>query len=120
MRIERFLGGAIAADGGTVSCRAVLDDGSILELGLDARIPKTKAQRQVFIGAGYPTLPGAQILARGSQEEQDVVTAIQDYLDRHCGFIRREALMTSDPRTLSERDSSDYMAVLLIRDILDR
>ena len=52
MKIERFLDGAVAADGGTVSCRAVLNDGTVLELGLDARIPKTKAERQILIGAG--------------------------------------------------------------------
>lgn len=120
MKIERFLDGVIVADGGTVSCRAVLDDGSTVELGLDARIPRTKAQKQVFIGASYPTSPGARTLARGSQEERDVIAAIQDYLDRHCGFLRREALMTADPTTLTGQDRSDHMAVTLLRDILDR
>jgi hypothetical protein len=82
VKIERFIDGTVAADGGTIACRAVLDDGTVLELGLDARLPKAKAQRQVFIGAGYPTLPGARILERGSREEQDVIAAIQDYLDQ--------------------------------------
>jgi hypothetical protein len=120
MKIERFLDGAVAGDGGTIACRAALDDGTILELGLDARIPKTKAQRQVFVGAGYPTLPGARVLARNSPEEQDVIAAIQDYLDRTCGFLRREALMEAKPSTLNERDCGDLMAVMLMRGILDR
>lgn len=120
MKIERFIDGAVAADGGTIACRAALDDGTVLELGLDARIPKTKAQRQVFIGAGYPTLPGARLLERGSGEEHDVIAAIQDYLDRTCGFLRREALMEAAPSTLDERDCGDLMAVILMRAISER
>jgi len=51
MKIERFLDGAIAADGGTIACRVALDDGTVLDLGLDSRIPKKKAERLVFINA---------------------------------------------------------------------
>lgn len=120
MKIDRFIDGAVGADGGTIACRAALDDGTVLELGLDARIPRTKAQRQIFVGAHYPTLPGARILERGSREEQDVIAAIQDYLDRTCGFLRREALMEALPSTLNERDCGDLMAVTLLRAILER
>lgn len=116
MMIERFIDGAVAADGGTIAYRAILDDGSVLEVDLDSRIPKTKAQRQVFICAGYPTLPGARILGRGNREEQDVIAAIQDYLDRTCGFFRREALMEAAPSTLDERDCRDLMPVMLMRE----
>ena len=119
MKIERFIDGAVAGDGGTISCRVALHDGTVLDLGLDSRIPK-KAERLVFIGAGYPTLPGARFLPRGSREEQDVVAAVQDYLDRTCGFLRREALSEADPSTLSESDCADLMAVTLMRGILDR
>jgi len=35
MKIERFLSGAVAGDGGTISCRAVLHDGTVVDLGLD-------------------------------------------------------------------------------------
>ena len=120
MKIERFIDGAMAADGGTIACRVALDDGTVLDLGLDSRIPKKKAERLVFIGAGYPTLPGARMLPRGSREEQDVVAAVQDYLDRTCGFLRREALSEADPSTLSESDCADLLAVTLMRGILDR
>jgi hypothetical protein len=41
MRFQRFIDGVIAADGGTSAYRVELDDGSILECGLAARIPKT-------------------------------------------------------------------------------
>jgi len=120
MKIERFLDGAIAADGGTIACRVALDDGTVLDLGLDSRIPKKKAERLVFIGAGYPTLPGARLLPRGSREEHDVVAAVRDYLDRTCSFLRREALSEADPSTLNESDCADLMAVTLMRGILDR
>jgi hypothetical protein len=91
MKIERFIDGAVAADGGTISCRVQLADGAVTDLGLDARIPKKKSDRLVFIGAGYPTLPGARILSRGSSEEQDVVAAIQDYLDQWCRALTERA-----------------------------
>ena len=120
MKIQRFIGGAVAADGGTIACQAELDDGTVLDLGLDSRIPKKKSERLVFVGAGYPTLPGARILPRGSREELDVVAAVQDYLDRTCGFLRREALSEADPSKLSESDCGDLMAVTLMRGILDR
>jgi len=120
MKIERFIGGAVAGDGGTISCRVALRDGTILDLGLDSRIPKTKAERLVFIGAGYPSLPGARLLQRGSREEQDVVAAVQDYLDRNCGFLRRGALSEAEPSTLSETDCADLMAMILLKGILDR
>ena len=82
MRFQRFIDGAVAADGGTSAYRVELDDGSILECGLDARIPKTKAQRVIFVGAGYPTLPGARSFARESAEEQDFVSALQEFINR--------------------------------------
>lgn len=85
MKFQRFIDGAIAADGGTFACRVELDDGSILECGLDARVPKLKAQREVFVGAGYPSLPGARILARGSAEERDFVGALREFVRREPG-----------------------------------
>jgi hypothetical protein len=120
MKIERFISGAVVADGGTIACRVELGDGAVADLGLDARISKKKSDRLVFVGAGYPTLPGACLLPRGSREEQVVVAAIQDYLDRNCGFLRREALVEADPSTLNERDCADLMAVTLLRGILER
>lgn len=120
MKIERFLGGAVAGDGGTITCQVELDNGTLLDLGLDARIPKKKQDRLLFVGAGYPSLPGARVLARGAREETEVIAAIQDYLDRHCGFLRREALAQADPDMLDDRDCADLMAVILMRAILDR
>jgi hypothetical protein len=82
MKLQRFIDGAIAADGGTSSYRVALIDGSVLECGLDARIPKTKAQRVIFVGAGYPTLPGARTLSRGSTDEQEFVTSLREFIGR--------------------------------------
>jgi len=83
MKIQRFIDGAIAADGGTSTYRVTLEDGSILECGLDARIPKTKAQRVIFVGAGYPTLPGARRFPRGSADEQAFVSSLREFVGRH-------------------------------------
>lgn len=79
MKISRFISGAVAADGGTVSCRVVLEDGSQLDVGVDGRIPKQKKDRVVFVGAGYPTLAGARMLTRGSKEEMEVSEAVGEY-----------------------------------------
>jgi len=79
MKISRFLLSAIAADGGTIFCRVLLDDGSELDLGLDGRIPKRKKDRVVFVGASYPSLPGAKVLARDSKEESEVLAAVTFY-----------------------------------------
>ena len=48
------------------------------------------------------------------------VAAVQDYLNRTCGFLRGEALSEADPSKLSESDCGDLMAVTLMRGILDR
>ena len=53
MRIERFLEGAVAGDGGTIVCQVELDDGTLLDVGLDSRMPKNKSERLVFIGTVY-------------------------------------------------------------------
>jgi hypothetical protein len=99
MKIQQFIDGAISADGGTISCRAVLDDGSILECGLDARIPKTKKQRLIFVGASYPTLPGARVLPRDCLEEQELIAAI---------------------RVFAEHNPSNESADMLLRGVSDR
>lgn len=119
MRIERFLSSMIVADGGTVVCRALLADGSELELGLDARIPKQKSERVVFTGA-YPGMPESRLLTRGSEEEKEVIDAVQRYLDERVGFLRREALAATNSTDIPEADRSDAIAVDLFTAILDR
>ena len=119
MKIQRFISSAVAADGGTIVCRVALADGSEVDVGLDCRIPRPKKDRVLFIG-GYPTLPSARLLARGSQEEKTIIEAVQIYLDEHCGFLRREALADTNPAELREEDRSDAMAVDFMRAILDR
>jgi hypothetical protein len=99
MKFKRFIDGWIAADGGTSTYRIELEEGDILECGLDARIPQYKSQRAIFIGACYPTLPGARSYARGSEEELDFVDTLRE-------FIRREP--------------TDQMALDFLQLILDR
>ena len=119
MNIDRFIWSAVAADGGTTVCRVALSDGRDLEIGVDARIPKRKEDRLLFLGS-YPTDPASRILARGSEQEKEVIDAIQKYLDMRCGFLRREALAGANLNDLPEEDHSDAIAVALMRIILDR
>jgi hypothetical protein len=75
----------ILADGGTTVSRAQLADGSEVWLGLDRRIPKLRKEHVLFVGADYPTKPGARVLAKGSEEEAEVIAALQDYVARLPG-----------------------------------
>ena len=54
MKFQRFIDGAVASDGGTISCRALLDEGKVLQCGLHARIPMTRSERLIFAGPGVP------------------------------------------------------------------
>jgi hypothetical protein len=80
--MRRFVDSAVAADGGTMVCRILLEDGNVLACGLDCRIPKTKAERTIFVGAGYPTEPGARTLIRNSVEERQFMDELSDYVRR--------------------------------------
>ncbi len=80
MEIRQFKSGAVAADGGTMSYEVELSDESMCYIGLDARIPQRKSEWCIFIGAGYPTLPGACLLEQGSAEEREVIQAIEQYI----------------------------------------
>ena len=82
MKIRRFVDSAVAADGGTMVCRVLLEHGSVLACGLDCRIPRTKAERTIFVGAGYPTEPGARTLDRNSVEERQFIDELHDYVRR--------------------------------------
>ncbi len=119
MNIHRFIWSAVASDGGTTVCRVALSDGCEVEIGVDARIPKRKEDRLLFLGP-YPTDPASRILARGSGQEKEVIDAIQEYLDVRCGFLRREALAGANLVDLPEEDHSDAIAVDMMRIILDR
>jgi len=83
MEIKQFKSGAIAADGGTVSCLVELADGTECRLGLDARIPQKPSERRIFIGEGYPPSPGLRLLDCGSPEESEVIQAIAQYLKQN-------------------------------------
>ena len=80
----RSIDGAVASDGGTISCRVVFLRlrQRLLKCGLDARIGRTKEQRLIFVDAGYPTLPNARILPRDSAEEQEFIGALQEFVNR--------------------------------------
>ena len=100
-------------------CRVALADGSEADIGLDGRIPKVKKDRVLFVGP-YPTKPASRSFPRGSAAEQEVIDAVQHYLDEHCGFLRREALAASNLATVREEDRSDAIAVFFMAAISDR
>jgi hypothetical protein len=99
MKFHRFIDGAVASNGGSISCRALLDDGSVLQCGLDARIPMTKSERRIFVGADAPESPSARVVQRHSTEEQEFVAALQEFVSR---------------------EPSDKVAEMLLRAVLDR
>ncbi|MGA2399953.1 MAG: hypothetical protein ABSG30_18105 [Steroidobacteraceae bacterium] len=82
MKFQRFIDGAVASDGGTISCRALLDDGRVFECGLGARIPVTRSERLIFVGSGDPVSLAARVLQRHSIEEEEFVAALQEFVNR--------------------------------------
>jgi hypothetical protein len=82
MKVQRFVDCAVAADGGTMVCHVLLEDGSVLACGLDCRTPRTKAERTIFVGAGYPTERGVRTLIRNSVEERRFIDELHDYVRR--------------------------------------
>lgn len=85
MKFQRFIDGAMAMDGGTLSYRVELQDGGVLECGLDCRAPKSKDQRVIFVGASYATLPGARSFERESEEEQGFIDELRDFVRSEPG-----------------------------------
>jgi hypothetical protein len=81
-QVMHIIDSAGAADGGTMVCRVLLEDGSVLCCGLDCRIPRAKTDRTIFIGAGYPTEPGARTLIRNSVEEHRFIDELHEYARR--------------------------------------
>lgn len=80
MKMRQFIDSVIARDGGTMVGRVLLDDGTVLACGLDCRIPRTKAERTIFVGASYPTDPGARSLIRDSVEERQFMNELRDHV----------------------------------------
>jgi hypothetical protein len=73
----------------------LLEDGSVLTCGLDCRIPRAKAERTIFMGAGYPTEPGARMLTRNSVEEQQFIDGLHDYVRHNPSDAEAEHFLRS-------------------------
>ena len=99
MRIERFISGVDTLDGGTIHCTLLLEGGSTLEIGKDGRtFPQHKTHGLVFFGSS-PDSRDVCFLGKGSQEENDLISAISDFLDRNCSQLWREALIDGEHRS---------------------
>jgi hypothetical protein len=80
MEFQRFISDAVASDGGTISCRALLGDGTHMDCGLDRRLCSNDTGQRIFVGAGHPAAAGARMLQRGSAEELAFINALRQYL----------------------------------------
>ena len=110
VRIERFISGVKIGDGGTQHWEVLLDDGSVLKMGRDGGL-KSKTNGLLFVGDTHPDLGKVRFLEKGSHEENEVITAISDYLDRTCGGSWREWLSDSKRLAEFEGDTSIGMAL---------
>jgi hypothetical protein len=119
MEIEKFLDCAYAPDGGSIQFRVLLKSGSEIILGIDGSIPKDKSDQRIVIED--PTgLAGMRTFPRDSEEDAEIVAAVDDLVKRNCGFLRMEALHEAEYNELNEIDAADKMAVDFLRALLER
>lgn len=111
MRIVDY---ALAMDGGTQIVELELDAGETMMIGLDGRIDSPVSGRQLFTGSS-PESPDAQLPPIGGSEEAEVIALLEKWLDQTQGFLRRGALIGSDPSALDGQDLRDRMAIQSIR-----
>lgn len=97
MRIERFISGFQTLDGGTIHVEFQRDDGSVVKMGQDGRTcPEHSTHGTLFFGNS----PEDGIyLVKDNAEENEVIAAILEYLDRNCATASwREGLLDGERR----------------------
>ena len=106
----KILDYALALDGGTQVITLENNDGEQINIGLDGRMDSPLSGKQLFIG-NSPDGPETILLAMGGTEELEVIALLESWLDQTQGFLRREALMESDPASLKGQDILDKMGL---------
>ena len=106
----RILDYALALDGGTQVITLEYNDGEQINIGLDGRMESPLSGKQLFIGIS-PEGTETKLLEIGGSEELEIITLLESWLDQTQGFLRREALMESDPAALKDQDLLDRMGL---------
>jgi hypothetical protein len=121
VRIERFISGVGCLDGGTTFWEVLLDDGTVLEMGRDGHLfPERKTHGLLFIGDSHPELGKVRFLAKGSVEENELIIAVSDYLDRNCGGGWRESLHEGERRAEFAKGDDSVEVALGFLSILEK
>lgn len=115
----KILDYALALDGGTQVITLENNDGEQINIGLDGRMDSSLSGKQLFIG-NSPDDSETKLLEIGGSEEHEVITLLEEWLDQTQGFLRKEALMESDPASLKDQDILDRMGIQFILKIKQR
>lgn len=115
----KILDYALALDGGTQVITLDAGDGRQICIGLDGRMNAPLGGKQLFIG-NSPDGPESRMLTIGSDEEIEIVSLLQQWLEQTQGFLRREFLLDADPDSLEGQDLLDCMGMLFLRQIEQR
>lgn len=115
----KILNYALALDGGTQIITLENKDGEQISIGLDGRMESPLSGRQLFIG-NSPDGPETILLEIGGAEELEVIALLESWLDQTQGFLRREALMETDPASLKGQDILDRMGLQFLSEIKRR
>ena len=115
----KILDYALALDGGTQVITLENSKGEQISIGLDGRMESPLSGKQIFVG-NSPDRPATKLLEIGGVEELEIISLLGKWLDHAQGFLRREALMESDPASLKGQDIPDRMAIELLLKIKQR
>lgn len=115
----KILDYALALDGGTQVITLEINDGKPISIGLDGRMDSPLSGKQLFIGSS-PDGPKTRLLEIGGAEELEVIALLEKWLDLTQGYLRREALMESDPESLQGQDILDRMGLEFLSTVKQR
>ena len=116
MRIREY---ALALDGGTQIIVLETGDGRQITIGLDGRMDSPAGGKQLFIG-NSPESSDTRMLPIGGTEEREVISLLEEWLEKTQGFIRRETLMDADQSALKGQDLLDRLALKFFLEIRHR
>jgi len=115
----KILNYALALDGGTEVITLENNEGEQINIGLDGRMESPLSGKQLFIGTS-PDGSETKLLQIGGAEELEIISLLEKWLDQTQGFLRREALMETDPASLKGQDILDRMSLEFLLKVKQR